>query len=75
MVLNLISTTVMIQLGRVEDNSMVNMQLNNEKLIDRGVKMLMEKVKLADYEAAKSILLQYGSVKKAVTFYAAQSRH
>ena len=42
MVLNMISTTVMIQLGRVEDNSMVNMQLNNDKLIDRGVRMLME---------------------------------
>lgn len=66
LVLNMISTAVMIQIGRVEDNKMVNMQLTNEKIVDRGVKMLMEKVKLADYEAAKSILLQYGSVKKAV---------
>jgi N-acetylmuramic acid 6-phosphate etherase len=68
MVLNILSTTVMIQLGRVEDNSMVNMQLNNEKLIDRGVKMLMEQSNLIDYKKAKSLLLQCGSVKKAVEF-------
>lgn len=66
MVLNMISTTVMIQLGRVEDNRMVNMQLNNEKLVDRGVKMLMEKAKLNDYSYAKKLLLKSGSVKKAV---------
>ncbi|MBI5857295.1 MAG: N-acetylmuramic acid 6-phosphate etherase [Sphingobacteriales bacterium] len=66
LVLNMISTSVMIQLGRVEDNKMVNMQLTNDKLVDRGVKMLMEKVKLTDYDKAKEILLKYGSVKKAV---------
>ncbi len=66
MVLNMISTAVMIQLGRVEDNRMVNMQLNNEKLIDRGVKMLMQQANLSDYPKAKEILLQQGSVKKAV---------
>jgi N-acetylmuramic acid 6-phosphate etherase len=55
----------MIQLGRVEDNKMLNMQLTNDKLIDRGVKMLMEKTKTNDYEAAKEVLLTYGSVKKA----------
>lgn len=66
LVLNMISTSVMIQLGRVEDNKMVNMQLTNEKLIDRGTKMIMEKLKLDDYEKAKRLLLQYGSVKKAV---------
>lgn len=65
LVLNMISTTVMIQLGRVEDNKMVNMQLTNEKLIDRGVKMLMERMKLTDYETTKQLLLQHGSVKKA----------
>lgn len=69
LVLNMISTTVMIQLGRVEDNKMVNMQLTNEKLIDRGTKMVMEKLKLADYEKAKDLLLQNGSVKKAVLNY------
>jgi N-acetylmuramic acid 6-phosphate etherase len=66
LVLNMISTAVMIQLGRVEDNKMVNMQLSNDKIVDRGVKMLMEKLKETDYEKAKSLLLQYGSVKKAV---------
>jgi N-acetylmuramic acid 6-phosphate etherase len=66
LVLNMISTSVMIQLGRVEDNKMVNMQLTNEKLIDRGTKMIMEKLSLADYEKAKGLLLQHGSVKKAV---------
>ena len=65
MVLNMISTAVMVQLGRVVDNSMVNMQLNNNKLIDRGVKMLMEQAKLTDYKKAKTILLKFGSVKKA----------
>jgi len=65
LVLNMISTTVMIQLGRVEDNKMVNMQLTNDKLVDRGTKMLMERVKLNDYEKAKELLLKHGSVKKA----------
>ena len=66
LILNMISTAVMIQLGRVEDNKMVNMQLTNEKLIDRGTKMIMEKLRLVDYEKAKELLLKYGSVKKAV---------
>lgn len=65
LVLNMISTSAMIQLGRVEDNKMVNMQLTNEKLIDRGVKMLMERMQIGDYEKAKQLLLKYGSVKKA----------
>lgn len=63
--LNMISTTVMIQLGRVEDNRMVNMQLTNEKLIDRGVQMLMNRLGTSDYIKSKQLLLQYGSVKKA----------
>jgi len=66
LILNMISTAVMIQLGRVEDNKMVNMQLTNEKLIDRGTKMIMEKLGLGDYDRAKELLLKYGSVKKAV---------
>lgn len=66
LVLNMISTTVMIQLGRVEDNKMVNMQLSNEKLVDRGVKMLMEKSGETNYDLAKSLLLKNGSVKKAM---------
>jgi N-acetylmuramic acid 6-phosphate etherase len=69
LVLNMISTTVMIQLGRVEDNKMVNMQLTNEKLIDRGTKMIMDKLGMGDYDIAKEMLLRYGSVKKAVDNY------
>ncbi|MBO9659464.1 MAG: N-acetylmuramic acid 6-phosphate etherase, partial [Chitinophagaceae bacterium] len=65
LVLNMISTSAMIQLGRVEDNKMVNMQLTNEKLIDRGVKMLMERLDWSDYEKAKELLVKHGSVKKA----------
>jgi N-acetylmuramic acid 6-phosphate etherase len=65
LVLNMISTSVMIQLGRVEDNKMVNMQLTNEKLVDRGTKMVMERTGLNDYNKAKEILLKFGSVKKA----------
>jgi len=70
LVLNMISTTVMIQIGRVEDNKMVNMQLTNNKLIDRGVKMLMERTGIKNYDQAKDLLIKYGSVKKAVTAYA-----
>lgn len=66
LVLNMISTTVMIQLGRVEDNRMVHMQLSNDKLVGRGVKMLMEHTKISDYETAKVLLLECGSVKKAI---------
>jgi len=65
LILNMISTTVMIQLGRVEDNSMVNMMLTNDKLIDRGTRMLMQQLGINDYEKAKALLMRYGSVKKA----------
>jgi len=70
LVLNMISTTIMIQLGRVEDNKMVNMQLSNEKLVDRGTRMVMERLKLNDYEKAKDMLLKHGSVRKAVESHA-----
>lgn len=66
LVLNMISTAVMIQLGRVEGNRMVNMQLTNDKLVDRGVKMVMEKLNLTDYEKAKNLLLEKGSVKNVI---------
>ena len=69
LLLNMISTAVMIRLGRVEDNKMVNMQLTNEKLVDRGVKMVMEHLNLQDYNEAKALLLQYGSVKKLLKNY------
>ena len=66
MVLNMISTAVMIQLGRVEDNQMVNMQLTNNKLLDRGTRMIMHQLNMTDYEAANRLLIKYGSVAKAV---------
>ena len=69
MIFDIISTTTMIQLGRVEDNRMVNVMLVNEKIIDRAVKMLMDKAGLDDYEKAKSILIAYGSVRKALDKY------
>ena len=69
LVLNMISTAVMIQLGRVEDNKMVNMQLTNKKIIDRGVKMLMDNTGLSDYAEAQTLLIKLGSVKKATDYY------
>ena len=66
LVLNMISTSVMIRLGRVEDNKMVNMQLTNDKLVDRGVRMVMDNTGLTDYEQAHQLLIKHGSVKKAV---------
>ncbi len=69
LVLNMISTATMIQLGRVEDNKMVNMQLTNDKLVDRGVKMVMENLAISEYELAKKLLLQYGTVKNVMKNY------
>lgn len=66
MVLNMISTSLMIQIGKVEGNKMVNMQLTNSKLVDRGTKMVMEKAGIQEYDEARKLLLKYGSVKKAV---------
>jgi len=65
MIFDIISTTTMIQLGRVEDNRMVHVLLINDKITDRAVKMLMEKAALDNYDEAKKILLQLGSVKAA----------
>ncbi|MBS1949232.1 MAG: N-acetylmuramic acid 6-phosphate etherase [Bacteroidetes bacterium] len=66
MIFDMISTTVMIRLGRVEDNMMVNVMLINKKITDRAVKMLMQKAKISSYNDAKNILLEHGSVKKAL---------
>ncbi len=66
MIFDMISTTVMIQLGRVEDNHMVNAKLINDKITDRAVKMLMRKADITAYDNAKAILLEHGSVKKAL---------
>ena len=65
LVLNMISTSVMIKLGRVKGNRMVDMQLSNNKLIDRGTRMVMEGLNLP-YEEANELLKKHGSVRKAI---------
>ncbi len=68
MVLNMISTSAMIQLGHVKGNRMVDMQLSNAKLVDRGTKMIMGETSL-NYEDAKALLLEKGSVRAAVNAF------
>jgi N-acetylmuramic acid 6-phosphate etherase len=68
LVLNMISTTAMIKLGRVKGNKMVDMQLSNAKLVDRGTRMIMEATGL-DYQAANNLLLSEGSVRNATEYY------
>ncbi|GHT71380.1 N-acetylmuramic acid 6-phosphate etherase [Bacteroidia bacterium] len=65
LILNMISTTLMIKMGRVKGNKMVNMQLTNEKLVERGTRMIAEELQIPKEEARK-LLLKYGSVKKAL---------
>ena len=65
LVLNMITTSVMIKLGKVKGNKMVDMQLSNNKLVERGTKMIMEALDVS-YEEANKLLLKYGSVRKAV---------
>jgi N-acetylmuramic acid 6-phosphate etherase len=65
LILNMISTTLMIQMGRVKGNKMVNMQLANEKLVKRGTRMIVGELGIAEDEA-RELLLQFGSVKKAL---------
>src|SRR5688572_27148731 len=65
LVLNMISTTAMIKLGRVKGNKMVDMQLTNKKLVNRGTKMIMEELGV-DAAEAERLLNQFGSVRKAV---------
>ena len=74
LVLNMISTSIMIQLGRVKGNKMVDMQLTNEKLVKRGIRMLMEELEL-DEEVAEKWLLQYGSVRKATEAFRSGQQH
>ena len=65
LVLNMISTATMVRLGRVKGNKMVDMQLTNNKLIDRGMRMIMDELKVTQSTATK-LLKKYGSVRKAV---------
>lgn len=69
LVLNMISTASMIRLGHVKGNKMVDMQLTNKKLVDRGSRMIMGETRIEDYDLAKRLLLKYGSVRKAVDAY------
>ncbi len=71
LVLNMISTVTMIRLGRVNGNKMVNMQLSNAKLVDRGARMIVDELGL-EYENAKNILMLHGSVNKAIEAYRAK---
>ena len=66
MLFDMISTTVLIRMGRVEDNRMVNVRLINNKVVDRSVKMILENSHLTDYEEAKAVLLKCGNVKKSL---------
>jgi N-acetylmuramic acid 6-phosphate etherase len=70
LILNMISTTLMIKMGRVKGNKMVNMQLTNKKLVERGTRMIVEELQISK-DKAKKMLLEYGSVKKALDAVAA----
>jgi N-acetylmuramic acid 6-phosphate etherase len=65
LVLNMLSTTAMIKSGRVMDNKMIDMQLTNNKLIDRGIRIIAQSLALS-YDRAKHLLEEYGSVRKVI---------
>ena len=69
LVLNMISTATMIRLGRVRGSKMVDMELTNSKLVDRGTRMIMEETGISDYDTARSLLLEHGHVRSAVEAY------
>ncbi len=68
MIFDMISTSVLIRLGKVEDNKMVNVRLINNKVVDRSVRMLMDEAGLTDYEEAKQLILKYQNVRKALDY-------
>lgn len=68
MVLNMLTTSVMIKLGHVKGNRMVDMQLSNDKLVDRGTRMIIEQLQI-DYQQAKELLLKWGNVRSAIDRY------
>jgi N-acetylmuramic acid 6-phosphate etherase len=72
LILNMITTSTMIKLGRVKGNKMVDMQLTNAKLVDRGSRMISEELGL-EYEESKRLLLLHGSVRSAVDHYKKES--
>ncbi|CAM4118645.1 N-acetylmuramic acid 6-phosphate etherase [Flavobacterium antarcticum] len=68
LVLNMISTATMIRLGKVKGNKMVDMQLSNDKLVERGIQMIIAEINVS-HAAAKTLLLENGSVRNAVNAY------
>ena len=68
LVLNMISTTAMIQLGRIKGNKMVDMQLSNNKLVDRGIRMIMSEINV-DRTTAKILLEKHKNVRAAINIY------
>lgn len=64
----MISTTAMIQLGKVKGNKMVDMKLSNDKLVDRGIQMLVDELPISP-EKARKLLQQFGSVRNALKQY------
>jgi N-acetylmuramic acid 6-phosphate etherase len=68
LILNMISTAVMVGMGRVKGSKMVDMQLTNEKLVNRGIRMVKEQTGVND-DLALELLTKHGSVRKAVDFY------
>ncbi len=73
LVLNMISTALMIRIGRVQGNKMVNMQLNNNKLVDRGARFIMEELHVSRDKAGQ-LLKQYGSVSKVLSLFPKESQ-
>ena len=74
LILNMISTSIMIKMGRVRGNKMVDMHLSNVKLVDRGAHMVMDETGITDYEQAKALLLKHGSVRAAADAYSASKK-
>ncbi len=68
LILNMITTSTMIQLGKIKGNKMVDMQLSNNKLVDRGTKMLMNELQI-DESLATELLQEYGNVRNAINNY------
>jgi N-acetylmuramic acid 6-phosphate etherase len=68
LILNMISTSIMISLGRVKGNKMVDMQLSNNKLVDRGIQMIMDELKI-DKNEAETLLKKHGNVRSAINNY------
>lgn len=69
LILNMISTSVMVLLGHIKGNKMIDMQLTNSKLIDRGARMIMSEGGIEDYKYAKKLLIEHHSVRNALEWY------